>query len=60
MEITSEEASKDLKDYFKYMQHTGTYLRQLIAIEEKYYCYGGTPQMVSEEISSYINSGDSK
>ena len=56
MEFTSEEASKDLKDYFKYMIDTDLYLNKLIAIEQKYYCYGGSPQMVSEEISSYITN----
>ena len=60
MEFTPEEASRDLKNYFKYMRHTEVYLKQLIAIEDKYDCYGGTPQMVSEEISKYINQGDSK
>ena len=50
----SDEAKKDLKDYFKYMMNTELYLNQLIAIEEKYGVFGGTPQMVSEEISSHI------
>lgn len=54
--ITSEEAKQDLQNYNRWMvENTELYLYQLIAIEEKYFCYGLPPQKVAEEISSYIN-----
>lgn len=54
--ITSDEAKEDLKNYHSYMMNTELNLDKLIKIEEKYYCFGGTPQMVSQEISSYIKN----
>ena len=52
--ITSTDARKDLHDYFNYMKNTDVNLDKLIDIEEKYNCYGGSPEMVSIEISDHI------
>lgn len=54
--VSSEEAKQDLSDYFCLMKNTSSNknLEKLIDIECKYGVYGGTPQMVSEEISKFI------
>ena len=62
MRITEEEAKQDLSDYFSCIRNSQSnyHLNKAIEIEQKYEMYGGTPEIVSAEISKYINQGDSK